>query len=50
MMIIHSEKDLARAMEKKGFVVTTSGECKKRNSESVKIKKPSFAVVDLRLN
>jgi two-component system response regulator RegA len=40
---------LARAMEKKGFVVTQA-EGVKRGVESVKIKKPAFAVVDLRLN
>ena len=40
---------LARAMEKKGFVVTQA-EGVKKGIESVKIKKPAFAVVDLRLN
>ena len=40
---------LARAMEKKGFVVTQA-EGVKRGIESVKIKKPAFAVIDLRLN
>ena len=40
---------LARAMEKKGFVVTQA-EGVKRGVESVKIKKPAFAVVDLRLD
>tara|TARA_E500000331_G_C17020603_1_gene610594 strand:- start:154 stop:717 length:564 start_codon:yes stop_codon:yes gene_type:complete len=40
---------LARAMEKKGFIVTQA-EGVKKGIESVKIKKPAFAVVDLRLN
>ena len=40
---------LARAMEKKGFDVTQA-EGVKKGIESVKIKKPAFAVVDLRLN
>ena len=40
---------LARAMEKKGFLVTQA-EGVKRGIESVKLKKPAFAVVDLRLN
>ena len=40
---------LARAMEKKGFEVTQA-EGVKKGIESVKIKKPAFAVVDLRLN
>ena len=40
---------LARAMEKKGFLVTQA-EGVKKGIESVKIKKPAFAVVDLRLN
>ena len=39
---------LARAMEKKGFVVSRA-EGAKKGIESVKIKKPAFAVVDLRL-
>ena len=39
---------LARAMEKKGFVVTQA-ESVKKGLENVKLKKPSFAVVDLRL-
>ena len=40
---------LARAMEKKGFLVTQA-EGVKKGIESVKVKKPAFAVVDLRLN
>ena len=40
---------LARAMEKKGFIVAQA-EGVKKGIESVKIKKPAFAVVDLRLN
>ena len=40
---------LARAMEKKGFIVTQA-EGVKKGIETVKIKKPAFAVVDLRLN
>ena len=40
---------LARAMEKKGFIVTQA-EGVKKGIESLKIKKPAFAVVDLRLN
>ena len=40
---------LARAMEKKGFVVSQA-EGAKKGIESVKIKKPAFAVVDLRLS
>ena len=40
---------LARAMEKKGFDVTQA-EGVKKGIESVKVKKPAFAVVDLRLN
>ena len=40
---------LARAMEKKGFSVSQA-EGVKKGIESIKIKKPSFAVVDLRLN
>ena len=40
---------LARAMEKKGFTVTQA-EGVKKGIESVKIKKPAFAVVDLRLS
>ena len=39
---------LARAMEKKGFEVTQA-ESVKKGVESVKAKKPGFAVVDLRL-
>ncbi|OUX46562.1 MAG: two-component system response regulator [Candidatus Pelagibacter sp. TMED275] len=40
---------LARAMEKKGFEVTQA-EGVKKGIESVKVRKPAFAVVDLRLN
>ena len=40
---------LSRAMEKKGFQVSQA-ESVKNGIESLKIKKPSFAVVDLRLN
>ena len=40
---------LARAMEKKGFQVSQA-EGVKIGIESVKLKKPAFAVVDLRLN
>ena len=40
---------LARAMEKKGFQVSQA-ESVKIGIESVKTKKPAFAVVDLRLN
>ena len=40
---------LARAMEKKGFFVTQA-EGVKAGLDSVKLKKPAFAVVDLRLN
>ena len=40
---------LARAMEKKGFDVTQA-EGVKKGIESLKVKKPAFAVVDLRLN
>ena len=40
---------LARAMEKKGFQVSQA-EGVKRGIQSVKAKKPAFAVVDLRLN
>ena len=40
---------LARAMEKKGFEVSQA-ESVKKGIEVVKIKKPTFAVVDLRLN
>ena len=40
---------LARAMEKKGFQVSQA-EGVKVGIESVKLKKPAFAVVDLRLN
>ena len=39
---------LARAMEKKGFFVSQAGGVK-RGIESIKTKKPAFAVVDLRL-
>ena len=39
---------LARAMEKKGFSVTQA-ESVKNGINSVKIKKPAFAVIDLRL-
>jgi two-component system response regulator RegA len=39
---------LARAMEKKGFEVTQA-EGVKKGVDSIKIKKPAFAVVDLRL-
>ena len=39
---------LARAMEKKGFIVTQA-ESVKSGIENVKKKKPSYAVVDLRL-
>ena len=39
---------LARAMEKKGFIVTQA-EGVKAGIDSVKLKKPTFAVVDLRL-
>ena len=40
---------LARAMEKKGFLVTQADGVK-AGLESLKSKKPAFAVVDLRLN
>ena len=40
---------LARAMEKKGFVVTQA-ESVKKGIDSLKVKKPAFAVIDLRLN
>ena len=40
---------LARAMEKKGFVVTQA-ESVKKGIDSLKITKPAFAVIDLRLN
>ena len=40
---------LSRAMEKKGFLVSQA-ESVKVGIESVKLKKPAFAVVDLRLN
>ena len=39
---------LSRAMEKKGFIVTQA-EGVKKGIQCVKIKKPAFAVVDLRL-
>jgi len=40
---------LARAMEKKGFVVIQA-ESVKKGIDSLKITKPAFAVIDLRLN
>ena len=40
---------LARAMEKKGFSVSQA-EGVKKGIDSIKIKKPAFAVVDLRLS
>ena len=40
---------LARAMEKKGFEVIQA-EGVKKGIDAVKVKKPAFAVVDLRLN
>ena len=40
---------LARAMEKKGFIVCQADGVKK-GIEIAKLKKPSFAVIDLRLN
>ena len=40
---------LARAMEKKGFVVTQA-ESVKKGIDSLKLTKPAFAVIDLRLN
>ena len=40
---------LARAMEKKGFIVSQA-EGVKKGIEIAKLKKPSFAVIDLRLN
>ena len=40
---------LAREMEKKGFVVTQA-ESVKKGIDSLKLAKPAFAVVDLRLN
>ena len=40
---------LARAMEKKGFAVTQA-ESVKKGIDSLKMTKPAFAVVDLRLN
>ena len=40
---------LARAMEKKGFQVSQA-EGVKKGIQSVRVKKPAFAVVDLRLN
>ena len=39
---------LARAMEKKGFEVTQA-EGVKKGINAVKLKKPAFAVIDLRL-
>ena len=40
---------LSRAMEKKGFEVVQA-ESVKKGIDAVKVKKPGFAVVDLRLN
>ena len=40
---------LSRVMEKKGFVVTQA-ESVKKGIDSLKVLKPSFAVIDLRLN
>ena len=40
---------LARAMEKKGFIVSQA-ESVKAGKEKVKVNKPDYAVVDLRLN
>jgi len=40
---------LARAMEKKGFLVSQA-ESVKKGVDAVRLKKPAFAVVDLRLN
>ena len=40
---------LARAMEKKGFTVNQA-EGVKKGIDTVKLKKPAFAVIDLRLN
>ena len=40
---------LARAMEKKGFIVTQA-ESVRKGLDTLKVLKPSFAVVDLRLN
>ena len=40
---------LSRAMEKKGFIVTQA-EGVKKGIDSLKITKPAFAVIDLRLN
>ena len=40
---------LSRAMEKKGFVVTQA-ESVKQGIDSLKLVKPAFAVIDLRLN
>ena len=40
---------LARAMEKKGFEVLQA-ESVQKGKDMVKVKKPGFAVVDLRLN
>ena len=40
---------LSRAMEKKGFVVTQA-EGVKKGIDALKVKKPAFAVIDLRLN
>ena len=39
---------LARAMEKKGFIVTQA-ESVKKGISTVRLNKPAFAVVDLRL-
>ena len=48
MMTILLEKGLSRAMEKKGFEVLQA-ESVKKGIDTVKLKKPGFAVVDLRL-
>ncbi len=40
---------LSRAMEKKGFIVTQA-ESVRNGIDSIKVKKPAFAVIDLRLN
>tara|TARA_B100001996_G_scaffold367024_1_gene338267 strand:- start:870 stop:1433 length:564 start_codon:yes stop_codon:yes gene_type:complete len=40
---------LSRAMEKKGFVVTQA-ESVRKSIDTLKVTKPSFAVIDLRLN
>ena len=49
MTTIPLEKGWLEQWKKKGFVVTQA-EGVKKGIESVKIKKPAFAVVDLRLN